>query len=81
MGDSLGLIVGGGASEVVEADPEPLVDLLVEFEVFIADLARGETFLDGLRLRRRPVLVRPADVQRLVTPCIRNINHLSIKSN
>ena len=34
--------------------------------VLVADLLRSEPLLDRLRLGRRPVLVRPADVQRVV---------------
>ena len=62
----LGLLLCGGAPELVEADVEPLVHLGVESVVLVADLARGESLLHRLRLRGRPVLVRPAHVQHVV---------------
>jgi len=51
---------------VVKVDVEPAVDLGVQRKVLVADLLRRQTLLQRLRLRRRAVLVRAADVQRLV---------------
>ena len=66
--DSLGLLFGGCSPKVVEGDPEPLVDLGVDGVVLVDDLPRRHPLLQRLRLRLRPVLVRPADVQRVVAP-------------
>ena len=51
---------------MVEGDSEPLVDLCVDGVVLVDDLPRRDALLQRLRLRLRPVLVRPADVQRVV---------------
>ena len=51
---------------MVEGDSEPLVDLCVDGVVLVDDLPRRHSLLQRLRLRLRPVLVRPADVQRVV---------------
>ena len=53
---------------MVKADVEPLVDLVMKLKVLVADLLRRKTFFERLGLRRRPVLIRPANVQRVVTP-------------
>ena len=66
--DSLGLLFGGCSPKVVEGDSEPLVDLCVDGVVLVDDLPRRDALLQRLRLRLRPVLVRPADVQRVVAP-------------
>ena len=60
------LVFGCGAAEVVERDVEPLVDLFVHLVVLVADLLRSDSFLQGLVLRRCPVLVCAADEQTVV---------------
>ena len=54
------------APEVVGRDAEPLVHGAVDRVVLVAELLGGQALLDRLRLRRGPVLVRPADEQRPV---------------
>ena len=51
---------------MVERDAEPLVDLCVDGVVLVHDLPRRNPLRHRLRLSRRPVLVRAADVQRVV---------------
>ena len=51
---------------MVEGDAEPLVDLSVDGVVLVHDLPRGHPLLHRLRFRLSPVLVRAADVQRVV---------------
>jgi hypothetical protein len=62
-----GLLGRGRAAELVEADPEPLVDALVDGVVLVADLARLQLLLQRLGLRGRPVLVRAAHVDHCAT--------------
>ncbi len=52
-----------GPSEVVEADVKPLIDLLVDLVVEVADLFRGLLLLHRLHLCRCAVFVSPADVE------------------
>lgn len=58
-----------GATKVVKADVEPLVNFIVKFKVLVTNLLRRESFFQSFRLGRRPVLVRPANVQRVITTC------------
>ena len=51
---------------MVEGDAEPLVDLSMDGVVLVHDLPWRHSLLHRFRLRLRPVLVRPADVQRVV---------------
>lgn len=63
---NLSVFGGGGAAECVEVAVEPLVDLLVDFEVLVANLARGLALLLGLSLSRCAILVSAADVNRVM---------------
>jgi len=55
-----------GAAELVEGDREPLVDVPVDRVVPVAELARRDALLQGPCLRRGPVFIGAADVERLV---------------
>ena len=57
--------LGGGPSEVVEPDIEPLVDLGVDFIVKIANFFGGLLFLHGLHLGGGAVFVSAADVHHV----------------
>lgn len=59
----LGLFGGRSTAEIVEFDVEPVVDLGVQLEVLIAQLLRRAALLQRLRLGRRAVFVRTANVQ------------------
>lgn len=59
----LGLLLGGGSSEEVEINLEPLVNGGMHGMVLVADLLRRQPLLERLVLRRRAVLVRPAQIQ------------------
>ncbi len=41
VNEILGLIGGSSTSEMVEADIEPFVNLIVKFKVFVANLLRS----------------------------------------
>ena len=62
----LDLPLGGGAAELIKVAVEPLIYLFVDRVVVVADLLRRLALLQGLDLGGRPVLVRPAHVQRVV---------------
>lgn len=62
----LGLLLGRGATEAVERDVEPLVNLLVQLVVLLADFLGSGLLGDSLLLGRRSVLVSSADVQCIV---------------
>lgn len=61
-----GALVVGGAPEFVERDAEPVVDFLVNGIVMVAQLARRFLLFFRPCLGRRAVLVRAADIQRLI---------------
>ena len=55
------LLGGGGATEDVEANVEPLVDFCVQFVVLVAQLFRCALLLNGLGLGGSAVLVGAAN--------------------
>ena len=57
----------GGAAKMVEGDVEPAVDVAVHGMIAVAQLARGDAFLQRLCLGCGAVFIRAADVERLVT--------------
>lgn len=61
----LRLPVGGGATEKVEVDLEPLVDGGVDGVIFIADLSRCQTLLTSLVFSCRSILICTADIQQI----------------
>lgn len=63
--DNLGVLVGWGASEDVEIDPEPVVDVLVDGVILGAKRGRVYTLLERFRLGCGAVLIGAADVQCL----------------
>ena len=63
---NLGLLLGRGPAKLVEADAKPVVDLCVQRVVLVANLLRGKTLLDSLRLCRGAVLVCPAHEEDVV---------------
>jgi hypothetical protein len=62
LGD-LDMVLSRGAAEDIEADAEPLVDLLVHGVVLVAQLARGQSLFERLGLGRCAVLVSAADIE------------------
>ena len=62
----LSLLLCCRATKVVKIDVEPLVDLCVEFVVFVADLFGRHSLLQGLGFRRGAVLIGATDVQNIV---------------
>ena len=71
----LGVDGRGCPSEVVKVDVEPLINLLVDNVVLVADLLRGLAFLLGFGLGRGSVLIGTTDVHAVVVgeaavPCV-----------
>ena len=64
----LGVLRGRAAAEVVERQPEAVVDRLLGLVCLRAELGDGLAGLRGGELSRCAVLVRGADVQHLVAP-------------
>ena len=62
----LSLLMCCRATKVVKIDVEPLVDLRVEFVVFVADLFGCHSLLQGLGFRRGAILISATDVQNIV---------------
>ena len=62
----LSLLMRCRATKVVKVDVEPLVDLCVEFVVFVTDLFRRHSLLQCLGFRRGAVLIGATDVQNIV---------------
>jgi len=62
----LSLLMCCRATKVVKVDVEPLVDLCVEFVVFVTDLFGRHSLLQGLGFRRSAVLISATDVQNIV---------------
>lgn len=54
------------STEEIEVQLKPFVDLRVQIVVLVADLSRRALLLERFRLRRRTVLIRTADVHRIV---------------
>lgn len=67
-GVAVGGAPGGCAAKLVKVDLEPVVDLLVDGVVLVADLLTREAFLEGLGLGGRAVLVGTAHEDRVVPP-------------
>lgn len=64
---NLSVFWGRSAAESVKVAVEPLVDLLVDFEVLITNLARGLALLLGLCFSSCTVLVGAAYINRVVS--------------
>ena len=62
----LGLVLGGGPAEVIEADVEPLVNLGVEGVILVANLLGSQAFLESLGLRAGAIFICSADVKGIV---------------
>jgi len=60
------LLRRGRSSKLVKFYVKPLVNLVMDSMVLVADLLGRALLLHGFRLRGRPVLVRPAYVERVV---------------
>lgn len=56
---------------------EPLVGLLVDNVVFIAELLRRDALFQGLRLCRSPILVRSANIESSEVTCSYDEKHTS----
>ena len=63
---NLSLLGGGGAAEVVKVAVEPVIDLLVDLVVMVADFFAGFTFFHGFGFGRGAVLVSAAYVNGVV---------------
>ena len=66
LGD-LGLARGTGASEVVEVDVEPLVNLLMQNIVLVANLLTCQSLLPSLYLGRCSVLISPTYIKTVMS--------------
>jgi len=62
----LGLLGRGRAPKEIKGNIKPLVDVAVEGKVLVADLLAGQALLECLCLGGRAVLVRAANVERVV---------------
>ena len=62
----LGLLGCGCTAEMVETDVEPFVNFVMKFEILVADLLRRQSLFQSFCFGRRSVLVRTANVQRVV---------------
>ena len=62
---NLCLFLGCGTAKVIKRNAEPLVDLIVDFAVFVADFEWCHTFFCGLGFGGSAVLVRPTNKQRI----------------
>lgn len=58
---------GCGPSKVIKVDPKPLVGLNMECVVLVAEFPRRHALLQRLGFRRRPVFVRSANIERVVS--------------
>ena len=67
LGD-LGMHFCAGASKDREIDIKPLINVRVDLVVLLAHLLWRHSVLQRFRLGRCPVLISPADVDRVVTP-------------
>jgi len=64
----LGLVLSRRAAEVVETDIEPVIDIAVQFVIFITNLLRCQTFFYCLCLSCRAILIRSTYIQNVVVP-------------
>ena len=64
----LGLLLGAGASEVIEGNVEPFIDITVYGMIMIAKLPRSNTLFQSPGLTGSTVFVGTADVKRLISP-------------
>jgi hypothetical protein len=64
------LLGGGGATEDVEANVEPLVDLCVQFVILVAQLFRCALLFNGLGLGGSSVLVGAANEEGGEAACL-----------
>ncbi len=66
LGD-LGLLRCGSAAEVIEIAVKPIIDLLVDLVIIVADFFAGFSFFHCFGFRCSAVLVSAADVDGIVT--------------
>ena len=64
----LGLLLGAGASEVIEGNVKPFIDITVYGMIMIAKLPRSNTLFQSPGLTGSAVFVGTADVKRLISP-------------
>ena len=64
----LGLLLGAGASEVIEGNVKPFIDITVYGMIMIAKLPRSNTLFQSPGLTGSAVFVGTADVKRPISP-------------
>lgn len=65
LGD-LGLAIGGGTAEVVEADIKPLVNVGMQFVVLITQFPGSTTLFQSFSFSRRSIFISSTDIKGVV---------------